>query len=245
MADRVVCGKHAVIEALEAGSRIRRLHVAKESHAARDPRLKELLSRSRVAVSESPRSVLDRLSQGTPHQGVIAVLEPFGYLELEDLLDRARKKDPRAVLVALDEITDPHNLGAILRSAEALGAQGALVPERRSSPITPVVEKAAAGATSHLPIAEVRNLSDALEVCKEREFWVIGADAAGEDAAWDFDLNCPLVLVVGSEGKGLRERVKKTCDKLLAIPLSGKIASLNASVAAGVLLYEIARQRKG
>ncbi|MEW6777847.1 MAG: 23S rRNA (guanosine(2251)-2'-O)-methyltransferase RlmB [Bdellovibrionota bacterium] len=242
MSSRVLYGKHAVLEALAAKAPIRHLYVGEG--AARDRRFQEALSKVRVPVSSARREQLDRMTDGGIHQGVVAVLEGFSFQNLGGLLEKAKDQERYPVLVACDEISDPHNLGAILRSTEALGGVGAIVPERRSSPITPVVEKAAAGATSRLPIAKVVNLSDALEECKEAGFWVVGADARGGQPVEKFDFARPTVLVVGSEGKGLRDRVRNTCDALVLIPLSGKIGSLNASVAAGVVLYEISRQRR-
>lgn len=243
MDDRVVYGKHAVLEALRSGTPVRRLYIARDSSAARDKRLISAMKQARVKPNESPREALDRVAGVTHHQGVVAVLESYGFLELGSLLERAlaRYKDP--VLVALDQVTDPHNLGAILRSTEALGGAGAIVPERRSAPMTGTVEKAAAGAASRLPVAQVVNLSNALEAAKEHGFWVIGTDARAGDPCFAFDFARPTVLVIGSEGKGMRDRVRATCDALVAIPLAGEIGSLNASVAAGIVLYEIFRRR--
>lgn len=244
--ERVIYGKHAVLEALEAGQPIRRIHVAAQSSAGRDPRLEKALRRTKVKVSESPREALDRLAEGGRHQGIIAVLSgDFGYLKLADLLERALKAEKNPILVACDQITDPHNLGAIIRSAEAFGARGVIVPERRSASVTPVVEKSSAGATAHLPVAQVVNLSDSFERAKEAGYWIVGADAGDGDPLFKFDFARPLILVIGAEGKGMRTRVRGTCDALVNIPTSGKVASLNASVAAGVLLYEVIRQRMG
>lgn len=246
MKERVVYGKHAVLEAIEAGQRIRRLYVATRSNAARDPRLAKALAGQNVKVSESPREALDRLAEGGRHQGIVAVLSGgFGYWKLPDLLEKSLAAEKNPILVACDQITDPHNLGAIIRSTEAFGGRGIIIPERRSAGITPVVEKSSAGASAHLPVAQVVNLSDSFEKAKEAGFWIVGADAGDGDPLYKFDFARPLILVIGAEGKGMRSRVRGTCDALVNIPLPGKVASLNASVASGILLYEVIRQRLG
>lgn len=246
MKEQLVYGKHAVLEAIEAGRKIRRLHVAARSNAARDPRLQKAIERLGLKVSESPREALDRLADGGRHQGIVAVLSGgFGYWKLPDLLEAGLKAQKNPILLACDQVTDPHNLGAIIRSTEAFGGRGIVIPERRSAGITPVVEKASAGASAHLPVAQVVNLSDALEKAKDAGYWIVGADAGDGGPLFRFDFSRPLVLVIGAEGKGMRPRVKKTCDALVNIPLPGRVASLNASVAAGVLLYEVVRQRLG
>ena len=246
MKERVIYGKHAVLEAIEAGQPIRRVHVAMQSSAGRDPRLEKALRRLKVKVSELPRDAMDRLADGGRHQGIIAVLTGgFGYRSLQELLGGALKAEKNPILVACDQITDPHNLGAIVRSAEAFGARGIILPERRSASVTPVVEKSSAGATAHMPIAQVVNLSDSFERAKEAGYWIVGADAGDGDPLFKFDFARPLILVIGAEGKGMRTRVRGTCDALVNIPTSGKVASLNASVAAGILLYEVIRQRLG
>lgn len=243
MEERIICGKRAVIEALRAGLPIRRLYLERrDGGGRRDPKLVEALREVRVIISEVPRQHLDRMSGDQRHQGVVAALETFDYLDLDDLLARAEAQGPWPVVVACDEVTDPHNLGAILRSTEALGGSGAVVPRRNVAPITPVVERAAAGATARLPVAQVGNLSDSLERAKKARWWVVGADAEGGQPVHAFDFTRPTVLVVGSEGKGLRTRVRNTCDVLVTIPMSGAIGSLNASVACGVVLYERQRQ---
>lgn len=237
--DEVVYGIHAVAEALRAGERFRRVHVGKQR--TREPQVREIVELARkhgsnVRFEES--SFFDRFPFKA-HQHVVAVSEPFDYARLEDLL---AGEWPR-LIVALDHLTDPHNLGAIVRTAEAVGATGIVIPERRSVGVNATVRKASAGAVAHLPIAQVTNMAQALRTMKEAGIWVAGA--AGDDGITytDADLTVDLCLVIGSEGSGLADLVRKQCDFLLSIPMRGATSSLNASVAAGVLLYEVLRQR--
>lgn len=187
---------------------------------------------------ETSAEELERLCGSPDHQGVVAEVEPYPYAGAVELLKREN-----ALLVALDQVQDPRNLGAVARSAEAAGAAGLVVPERRSAAITAVACKASAGAVEHLAIAHVRNLADWLAEAKEAGFWIWGADAEAKQAPWDVDLSGPTVLVLGGEGKGLRPRVASACDGLIALPQRGKIDSLNVSAAAAALLFEAVRQR--
>jgi len=181
---------------------------------------------------------LERLCGSSDHQGVVAEVEPYPYAGASELL-----RVENALLIALDQVQDPRNLGAVARSAEAAGAAGLVVPERRSAAVTAVTCKASAGAVEHLPIAHVRNLADWLAEAKEAGFWIWGADTAAQRAPWEVDLSGPTVLVMGGEGKGLRPRVASACDGLIALPQRGKIDSLNVSAAAAALLFEAVRQR--
>lgn len=187
---------------------------------------------------ETPAGELERLCGSPDHQGVVAEVESFPYAGAAELL-----RVEGALLVALDQVQDPRNLGAVARSAEAAGAAGLVIPERRSAAVTAVACKASAGAVEHLPIAHVRNLSDWLAEAKEAEFWIWGADAGAKQAPWDVDLSGPTVLVMGGEGKGLRPRVASACDGLVALPQRGRVGSLNVSAAASALLFEAVRQR--
>jgi 23S rRNA (guanosine2251-2'-O)-methyltransferase len=186
---------------------------------------------------------LTRMGQGEKHQGVIAELADFRYLSLKELLDGIPATEP-ALLMLLDGIEDPHNLGAIIRSAAILGAHGVVLPRDRAAGVTPAVGRAAAGALESSRIAQVVNLSRALEEMKERGLWAVVAEQAAPQPAWKADLTGPVVIVVGSEGKGVRPLVRRHCDLALRIPMQGRLGSLNASVAAGVLLYEAVRQRR-
>ncbi len=187
---------------------------------------------------EVPDDELTRLCGSPDHQGVVAAVDPYPYADPDRLL-----RAEGALLVALDQVQDPRNLGAVARSAEAAGAAGLMIPERRSAAVTAVTCKASAGAVEHLEIARVRNLADWLGEAKEAGFWIWGADAGAEQAPWDVDLTGPTVLVLGGEGKGLRPRVAAACDGLLALPQAGRVGSLNVSAAATALLFEAVRQR--
>jgi len=187
---------------------------------------------------ETSSEELERLCGSPDHQGVVAEVEPYPYAGAAELL-----RVENALLVALDQVQDPRNLGAVARSAEVAGAAGLVIPERRSAAVTAVTCKASAGAVEHLAIAHVRNLADWLAEAKEAGFWIWGADAEAKQAPWDVDLSGPTVLVMGGEGKGLRPRVASGCDGLIALPQRGKIDSLNVSAAAAALLFEAVRQR--
>jgi 23S rRNA (guanosine2251-2'-O)-methyltransferase len=186
---------------------------------------------------ETPPEELERLAGSPDHQGVVAEVDPYPYADPSELLEEG------ALLVALDQVQDPRNLGAVCRSAESAGAAGLVIPERRSAEVTAVACKASAGAVEHLAIAQVRNLADWLAAARNSGFWIWGADAEGTQAPWEADLKGPTVLVFGGEGKGIRPRVAGACDGLLALPAKGKVASLNVSAAASALLFEAVRQR--
>ena len=191
-------------------------------------------------VPETPAGELERLCGSPDHQGMVAEVDPYPYADPDSLFDA---DDGQGLVVALDQIQDPHNLGAVCRAAEVAGAVGVVIPERRAASVTPAACKASAGAVEHLPVARVRNLADWLADAKERQAWVYGADAVAERRYTDVEWTGRAVLVLGSEGKGLRQRVARACDELISIPVEGEIASLNASVAAAVILFEARRQR--
>ncbi len=241
--DDLVYGIHAVAEALAAGETLRSVHVAAD-------RKKDAVLRALLA-SAKERNVQVRFEQRAffaalpfkAHQGVVAIGPPFEYASLQDLLAR-RDGSPRTIVV-LDHLTDPHNVGAIVRTAEAAGAVGVVLPNRRSAGINATVRKAAAGAAAHLPIARVSNVADAIRVMKKAGIWVAGADAGSEATPLGAaDFTGDLALVVGAEGSGLSPLVKRECDYLVRIPMKGRVGSLNASVAAGILIFEALRQRE-
>lgn len=242
---RVLLGVRAVREALAASARslaVIYVHEEGARGALRDV-VNDATSRG-VAIELKPMVDLDALAEGERHQGVIGLSgEDFAYASFDELLDRAAAPGPAGLLVALDEVTDPHNFGAIVRSAVAFGATGVVTMKDRAAPVTPTVVRASAGATEHAAIARVTNLSRALDAARERGLRAVGLDAEGAATLADTDLTVPCVVVVGSEGRGLRRLVRERCDVLAKIPMSGPIASLNASVAAGVTLYEVTRQR--
>ena len=232
---------HPVTEALRAGRPIERVLVAR---GGKSPRLQPLIDACRergVPLRFEPRTSLDRLARGAAHQGVVALAAEKGYARLEDVIERL---DHPALLLALDGVEDPHNLGAIIRSAHAAGADAVLVPERRSAGLTETVAKAAAGALEHLPVVRVANLNREIERLKEKQFWIFGLDERAERGYDEVKYEGNVVLVLGGEGKGLHQLTAKHCDLLVKIPVAGRIASLNVSVAAGVALFEVLRQRR-
>jgi 23S rRNA (guanosine2251-2'-O)-methyltransferase len=237
----LICGINPVLEALGAGTRhFDRLLVVK---GIRNRRVSEAISRASrkgIPLRFEAREALDRLSGGIPHQGLIAVVSAKPVLALEELLGQARTP---ALLVVLDGVEDPRNLGAILRTAEAAGADGVLLPERHSAGLSETVSRASAGGLEHVSVARIGNVAQALELMKARGLWVVGFDAAGTER-WDtVDLRRPTVLVLGGEGRGIRRLVRERCDQLASLPLFGHVGSLNVSVVAGVALYEAVRQR--
>ena len=233
----VTVGIHPVREALRARRPFDKILIAKGSAG---PRIQEIVTLCRdqsVPVRFEPREMLDRVATGVSHQGVIAFGVAHQYAELEDILPDAR------LLVILDGVEDPHNLGAIIRTAHAAGASGIIVPERRSAPLSETVARASAGALEYLPIVRVTNISRLLEQLKEQRFWIYGLDERGAETYDHVEYTEPAAIVLGSEGKGLHEGVKKHCDFLINIPMSGPVSSLNVSVAAGVALFDWKRKR--
>lgn len=189
-----------------------------------------------------PRPELDRMAGNNAHQGVVAVTSAKQYNDLDDVV--GAKRGEHSLIVVLDGIEDPHNLGAVLRTADAAGVDGVVIPERRAASVTAIVAKASAGASEHLPIAKVTNIARTLEELKEKNLWIVGLDERGTQAYDSLDYNMDCAVVLGAEGKGIHELVRKKCDFLVSIPMLGKVPSLNVSVAAGVVLYEIVRQRR-
>ena len=240
----VVAGPHAALEVLRAGKRaVRRLLLARQEGGAAVEALLALARTRRVAVEARPRDELDRAFRGATHQGVLLEVGPFPYEDPEGVAARAAAGPEAGFLLVLDGIQDPQNLGAIIRSAEAAGVHGCILPRDRAAGVSPAAVRASAGATEHLPIAQVINVATFLEAIKSQGFWVVGADAAGGRDLFAADLSVPLALVVGGEGSGLRHLTKARCDLIVRIPSRGKVGSLNASAAAAVCLFEAARQR--
>ena len=237
-----IYGINAVSEALKArGRAFEWVGMAKERHDIRLQRLIEDCRKLGLPVRFLQRTELDRMARDAAHQGVVAVTSAKQYNDLEDVIEA--KRGEYSLVVVLDGVEDPHNLGAILRTADAAGADGVVIPERRAAGVTGTVTKASAGASEHLPIAKVTNIARTVEELKDRNIWTVGLDERGPQTydALDYKMDCALVL--GAEGKGLHDLVKKKCDFLVSIPMLGKVPSLNVSVAAGVVLYEIVRQR--
>lgn len=241
--NEMIEGRNAVLEALRAGRALDKVYIARGETDKALAHIAGLARERGVSVSDCDRRKLDAMSVTKAHQGVIAVCAVREYASLDDILALAESRGEAPFVVVCDEISDPHNLGAIIRSAECVGAHGVVIPKRRSAGLTAVVGKTSAGAAEHLPVARVANISAALQELKDRGLWVYGAAAEGSSPMWETDLTGPLALVIGSEGVGLGRLVRERCDFLVSIPLRGKVGSLNASTAAAVLMYEVLRQK--
>ncbi|AKU26833.1 putative TrmH family tRNA/rRNA methyltransferase [Geobacillus stearothermophilus] len=237
-----IIGRNPVIEALKSGRDINKIWIAEgaQRHAV-EPVL-EWAKRRGVLVQYVPKRKLDQMVDGV-HQGVIAQAAAYRYYEVDDLFARAARREEAPFFLILDELEDPHNLGAIMRTADAVGAHGLIIPKRRSVGLTPTVAKASTGAIEHVPVARVTNLARTIDELKERGVWVAGTDADAKDDYRFLDGTMPLALVIGSEGKGISRLVREKCDFLFRLPMRGHVTSLNASVAASLLMYEVYRKR--
>ena len=238
MTKRHTLGIHPVREALRARRPLDKVLIAKGSAGPRIQEIVDLCRDHSVPVRFEPREMLDRLSKGIPHQGVVAFGAVHEFVELSEVSEGAQ------LLVVLDGVEDPHNLGAIIRTAHAAGADAVVVPERRAAPLTETVERAAAGAMEYLPIARVTNVTQALEKLKQQGYWIYGFDERGTESYHTVEYAQPTVIVLGGEGKGIHQGVQKHCDVLVKIPMAGEVSSLNVSVAAGVVLFELRRRLK-
>lgn len=239
---RVVYGVNPVRELLQAGGEVAELWI-QEGGVRAAPELERLGKGLGASVRHAPRARLDRLAETDRHQGVVAVVADFRYSELSDLLDVARASEEPPLIVVLDGVEDPHNLGAVIRSAQALGAHGVVIPKDRAAGVTPVVAKAAAGALERCRVARVTNIARSLDELKEAGVWTVALAADGDRALEAVGLEGPIALVLGSEGEGVRPLVKRSCDFVARIPMKGGFESLNVSASAAVALYEASRQR--
>ncbi|MDD7537875.1 MAG: 23S rRNA (guanosine(2251)-2'-O)-methyltransferase RlmB [Oscillospiraceae bacterium] len=242
-ADGLIEGRNAVIEALRAGTSIDKIYLQK---GETDRTLGHIASTARekgIVVVDADKRKLDSMSRTHAHQGVIALASVREYVSVADILNAAREKGEAPLIVVCDEISDPHNLGAIIRTAECAGAHGVIIPKRRSAGLTSVVGKTSAGAVSYVPVARVPNIAALLKELQKEGVWVFGTAAEGTTTLYDADLKGPAAIVIGSEGDGMTRLVREGCDFLVSIPMKGKISSLNASAAAAILLYEAVRQR--
>ncbi len=243
LAGTYIEGRNAVTEALRAGTALDKLYIARGETDHTLGRIAAQARKSGVVVVECDRRKLDAMSETHSHQGVIAVAAAQAYAAVEDILQRAADRGEPPLVVVCDEISDPHNLGAIIRTAECAGAHGVIIPKRRSAGLTAVVAKTSAGAVSYLPVARVPNIPSLLKDLQKRGLWIFGTAAGGTTALYDADLRSPAAIVIGSEGDGMGRLVREGCDFLVSIPMKGHISSLNASAAAAILLYEALRQR--
>ncbi len=239
----VLIGRNAVTEALKAGRGVNKLLLAEGDKEGSISEIVALAKERGIIIQSVERGKIEAIAGGLRHQGVLAYVSPVAYVEVEDILKAAEAKGEAPFLLLLDELEDPHNLGALLRTADATGVHGVLIPKRRSVPLTATVAKTSAGAIEYVPVARIGNIAQTIKKLKDKGFWVAGADMDGSQNYYEADLTGPLVLVVGSEGKGMGRLTKEQCDFIVRMPMVGRINSLNASVAGSILMYESMRQR--
>ncbi len=243
MSENVIIGRNPVLEALSKGRTIDKLYVRQGAPDATLSKIKAMAKRSGIPVVEADRQRLDTLALGGNHQGVVAQAGLYGYVSVEEILEKARKKNEAPFLVLCDRICDPHNLGAIIRSANAAGAHGVVITKHDGVGVNATVDKVSAGAASFTPIARVTNLANVMDMLKEEGVWITGTDGKGDRSLFEADLTGPVAIVVGNEGEGMSRLVREKCDFLVRIPMRGETESLNASVAAALFMFEVARKR--
>ncbi|HHT50755.1 MAG TPA: 23S rRNA (guanosine(2251)-2'-O)-methyltransferase RlmB [Eubacteriaceae bacterium] len=236
-------GRNPVKEALKSGRTIEKILVSKGELSGSIGEILGIARDKKIIIQKVDRKKLDEISLTHSHQGIIAIGSAHNYVEVEDILKRAKEKQEDGFIIILDEITDPHNLGSILRTADACGAHGIIIPKRRSVGLTPIVAKSSAGAIEYMPVAKVTNIGQTIEQLKKEGYWVAGAEVSAEEYYFEADLIGPIALVIGSEGKGVSRLIKEKCDFLLKIPMMGNVSSLNAAIAAAIIMYEVRRQR--
>lgn len=239
----IIVGRNAVLEALKTGRTINKLYILDGARGGSMGEITLLAKETGSLIEYVPREKLDELSDNMRHQGVAAQVSPVAFHTLEEVLAQAKEKKQTPFLLLLDELQDPQNVGALLRTADAAGVHGVLLPQRRSCPLNATVAKTSAGAIEYVPVVKIGNVSQTIEELKKMGFWVIGADMSGQEPYFEANLTGPIVVVVGAEGRGLTRLVKENCDVLVSIPMSGGVSSLNASVAGAILVYEVVRQR--
>lgn len=238
----IIEGRNPIIEALKNNRPIEKIMVNKASKEGSIKKILAMAKENKVIIQEVDRHKLDEMSESHAHQGVIAITSDYRYYDLDEILDIPKEKGEDPFFIILDGITDPHNLGSIIRTADAVGAHAVIIPKRRSVQITPIVAKASAGAVEYLPVCKVTNIVNTIKTLKENGLWIAAVDMDGQ-TFYQQNLGGPLGLVVGSEGEGISRLVKQNCDFTVSMPMSGNVTSLNASVAGGILLYEVYRQR--
>ncbi|MDN3360299.1 23S rRNA (guanosine(2251)-2'-O)-methyltransferase RlmB [Priestia megaterium] len=242
MEHEFIIGRNPVLEALKSGRDINKLWIAEGSQGGSMGQITQLAKRNGVLVQFVPKKKIEQMVDGI-HQGVAAQVAAYQYAELDDLFNLAEKRNESPFFLLLDELEDPHNLGSIMRTADAVGAHGIIIPKRRSVGLTATVAKASTGAIEHIPVARVTNLSRTIDELKDRGVWIVGTDAKESDDYRNLDGGMPLTLVIGSEGKGMSRLIREKCDFLVQLPMVGHVTSLNASVAASLLMYEVYRKR--
>ena len=242
MNEEIIIGKNPVLSALKSGRTINKVMISEQINQQTEKELKSATKKAQTILQQVPRKKLDQLSNGK-HQGIIAYVSAYDYQSVDVILKRAKDKGEAPFLMILDELEDPHNLGAILRTADATGMHGVIIPKRRAVGLTETVAKASAGAMEHIPVARVTNIAQTIDELKTKQIWVVGTDERGSDDFRTLDGQTPIALVIGNEGKGISRLVKDKCDWMVHLPMQGNIPSLNASVAASLLMYEIYRKR--
>jgi 23S rRNA (guanosine2251-2'-O)-methyltransferase len=242
MSEDIIIGKNPVLEALRSHRDINKILIAEGSQRGQMHQITELAKEANAIVQYVPKKKIDQLTDGN-HQGVLAYVAAYKYAEVDDLFKAAREKGEEPFFLILDEVEDPHNLGSIMRTADAVGAHGIIIPKRRAVGLTSTVAKASTGAIEYVPVARVTNLARTIEELKEQGVWIAGTDAKGSKDYRQQDFTLPLGLVIGSEGKGMGRLIREKCDFLVHLPMAGKVTSLNASVAAALLMYEVYRSR--
>ncbi|MCJ8014977.1 23S rRNA (guanosine(2251)-2'-O)-methyltransferase RlmB [Paenibacillus sp. KQZ6P-2] len=244
MEEEIIGGKHSVIEALKSGRTINKIWVAENAQKHLTQPIIIEAKKLGVVIQQVDKRKLDQLAPGVQHQGVVAQVAPYAYAEVEDILLEAENKGEPPFILLLDEIEDPHNLGSILRTADCTGVHGVIVPKRRSAQVTATVSKTSAGAAEYVPVARVTNLGQTIDSLKEKGIWVVGTDVSAESGIYETNVfDGPVAIVIGNEGKGMGRLIREKCDVLIKLPMNGQINSLNASVAAGVVMYEVLRRR--
>lgn len=239
----LIIGRNAVREVIKSGRTIETIYIAKGSKEGSINEIIKLAKDNKLVIKEVDKKKLDSMSAGLVHQGVIALITPYKYCEIQDILNYAEERNEDPFIVILDELEDPHNLGSIVRTAELCGVHGVIIPKRRNVGITATVYKSSVGAIEHVKVAKVTNVNNAIDELKKAGIWVYGADMHGDEYSYQVNYSGPCALVIGSEGKGISKLTLKKCDKLVKIPMVGKINSLNASVAGGILMYEVLKSR--
>ena len=241
--DDQIEGRNSVLELLESGKDINKIYVTRGERHGSINKILAIAKERKIIVVEKDKRQMDEMAQEESYQGVIAIVPPFEYVEIEEILNTAKEKNEEPFVLILDGIEDPHNLGSIIRTAETAGVHGIIIPKRRAASVNSTVNKASAGAVEHMKIARVTNISDSIEELKQAGLWICGTDICAEKYYYNQDLTGPLGIVIGNEGKGISEKVKKNCDFNVKIPMKGKVTSLNASVSTGIIVYEAVKQR--
>ena len=237
-------GRNAVLEYLESGKDINKILITKGEKHGSINKIIAIAKERKIIISELERSKLNQIAQTENNQGVIAIVPPYDYCEVEDILEVAKKRQEEAFILILDGIEDPHNLGSIIRTAETAGVHGIIIPKRRACGVNSTVSKVSAGAVQHMKIARVNNINETIKFLKQNDIWICGTDGQAKTYYFQQDFKMPIAIVIGSEGYGMSRLVKENCDFLVKIPMKGKITSLNASVSAGIVMYEATRERE-